>query len=119
MRAFFGSSLYGRVINSYSIWREKKFTVAVSELVLEDGLMEKFRNTDNMIKGIVDLMFEEKDGIVIVDYKSDRRTTQAKLAEHYTMQMNLYKSAVELTTGKRVKEIYLYSIELEKAVKII
>ncbi|MDE6035150.1 MAG: UvrD-helicase domain-containing protein [Ruminococcus sp.] len=119
VRAFLESSLYERAIKSYQIWREKKFTVAVSELKLEDGLMEKFRNTDNMIKGIVDLMFEESDGIVIVDYKSDRHTTTEKLAERYTMQMKLYKSAVELTTGKNVKEIYLYSIELEKAVKII
>ena len=118
IKAFFESSLYERISNSFSVWREKKFMVAVSQLALENGIMEKFRNTDNMIKGIIDLMFEEEDGIVIVDYKSDRGISETKLAERYKIQMQLYKSAVELTTGKPVKEIYLYSIELEKAIRI-
>ncbi|MDE6835266.1 MAG: PD-(D/E)XK nuclease family protein, partial [Ruminococcus sp.] len=119
IKAFFESNLYERISNSVEIWRERKFMVAVSQLSLENGIMEKFRHTDNMIKGIIDLMFEEQDGIVIVDYKSDRGISAEKLAERYAIQMKLYKSAVELTTGKPVKEIYLYSIELEKAIKIV
>ena len=71
-----------------------------------------------MIKGIIDLMFEEKDGIIIVDYKSDRGISLQKLKERYSMQLKLYKAAIELTTGKKVKEAYLYSFELKNYISV-
>ena len=92
--------------------------VALSELRLSNEIIDKFKNSNGMIKGIIDLMFEEPDGIVIVDYKSDRGASLLKLKERYTMQLQLYKAAVELTTGKRVKEAILYSFELKKTVAI-
>jgi len=118
VRAFFESSLYQRIKSSVNVWREKKFMVAVSELDINNDIIEKLRKSDSMIKGIIDLMFEEEDGLVIVDYKSDRGVSEKRLAERYAMQIQLYKSAVELTTGKRVKEAYLYSIEMEKTIPI-
>ena len=80
--------------------------------------LEKLKHSDGMIKGIIDLMFEEKDGIVIVDYKSDRGITLNQLKERYSMQLKLYKAAVELTTGTKVKEALLYSFELKKYIMI-
>jgi len=71
-----------------------------------------------MIKGIVDMMFEEEDGLVIVDYKSDRGVSAVELAKRYSVQLQLYKAAVELTVKKKVKAMYLYSIELEKEIPI-
>ncbi|MDE6779837.1 MAG: UvrD-helicase domain-containing protein [Ruminococcus sp.] len=116
--AFFESALYKRIEKSLNVWRERKFMVAISELALGNGIMEKFRKSDGMIKGIIDLMFEEDDGLVIVDYKSDRGVSEKRLAERYRMQIQLYKSAIELTTGKHVKSAYLYSIEMEKAIPV-
>lgn len=116
--AFFNSELYGRIKNAVNMWRERKFMVAVAQLDIEDGLMDKFKKSDGMIKGIIDLMFEEDDGIVIVDYKSDRGVSAARLEERYRIQLQLYKSAIELTYGKRVKEAYLYSFQLEKSIKV-
>lgn len=116
--AFFESGLYKRIEKSAGVWRERKFMVAVSELQLVNGIMEKFQKSDGMIKGIIDLMFEEDDGLVIVDYKSDRGVSEKHLAERYRIQIQLYKSAVELTTGKPVKEAYLYSIEMGKEIPI-
>ena len=116
--AFFESALYKRICSSLKYVREKKFMVALSELRLSNEIIDKFKNSNGMIKGIIDLMFEEPDGIVIVDYKSDRGASLSKLKERYTMQLQLYKAAVELTTGKRVKEAILYSFELKKTVAI-
>lgn len=111
--AFFRSSLYERICRSSAYVREKKFMVAVRQLELESEIIEKMKNSDGMIKGIIDLMFEEDDGIVILDYKSDRGISLEMLKERYSMQLKLYKAAVELTTGKKVKEALLYSIELQ------
>ncbi|SHM22770.1 helicase-exonuclease AddAB subunit AddA [Ruminococcus flavefaciens] len=114
VKAFFESSLYKRICAAISYVREKKFMVAVSQLDTDNEALEKLKHSDGMIKGIIDLMFEEKDGIVIVDYKSDRGVSLEKLRERYSMQLKLYKAAIELTTGKKVKEAFLYSFELKK-----
>ena len=111
VKAFFESELYKRICNADNYQREKKFMVAVSQLDMQNEIMDKLRRSDGMIKGIIDLLFEENGEIVIVDYKSDRGVSLEKLKERYTMQLRLYKAAIELTTGKHVKEAYLYSFE--------
>lgn len=116
--AFFDNELYGRLMNSGSYVREKKFMVAVAQLDISGPIIEKLRHSDGMIKGIIDLMFEEKDGLVIVDYKSDRGASADALRERYTAQMQLYRAAAELTTGKKVKEACLYSFELKQTINI-
>ena len=99
-----------------NVWRERKFIAAVSELDTGDRLSDVMKNSGGMIKGIIDLIFEEDDGFVIVDYKSDRGASAQKLAERYALQLRLYRSAVELTMCKKVKAAYLYSFELQKAI---
>ncbi|MBR5512496.1 MAG: helicase-exonuclease AddAB subunit AddA [Ruminococcus sp.] len=118
VQAFFRTDLYKRMCSSDSVEREKKFTVAAAELNLSDSVFDKLKQSDGMIKGIIDLMFEETDGIVIVDYKSDRFITEEQLKQRYFRQLEIYKAAIELTTGKKVKELLLYSIELEKEIII-
>ena len=110
--AFFKSDLYRRIRNSLHYVREKKFMVAVRELDIEEDIIGMLSNSDGMIRGIIDLMFEEVDGIVILDYKTDKGISLQKMKERYSTQLKLYKSAVELTTGKKVKEAILYSFEL-------
>ena len=111
VKAFFEGELYKRICNADKYEREKKFMVAVSELDMKDDVLDKLKRSDGMIKGIIDLLFYENDEIIIVDYKSDRGVSLDRLRERYTMQLRLYKAAIELTTGKRVKEAYLYSFE--------
>lgn len=116
--AFFDSKLYSRICSSDNIWREKKFTVAVADLNISDELPEAFSRSDGMIKGIVDLVFEEENEFILVDYKSDRKVTEEQLQQRYYMQLKIYKSAMELTTGKKVSHAYLYSFELKKEIEI-
>ena len=117
--AFFKSELYSRIKNAgEKVWREKKFMVALAQLDLNEELLSSFRNSDGMIKGIADLLFEEDGEIIIVDYKSDRGISEKHLCEKYKMQLMLYKAAIELTCKKKVKQTYLYSFELCKAVEI-
>ena len=118
VRAFFCSQLYERIVASQQYWRERKFMAAVAQLDIDAPLMEKLRNSDGMIKGIIDLMFDEVDGTVIVDYKSDRGISADALRNRYTPQIQLYRAAVELTMGKHVKAAYLYSFELRKTISI-
>jgi ATP-dependent helicase/nuclease subunit A len=118
IQAFFNTNLYKRMCSSSLAEREKKFTVAAAELQLNDSVFDRLKDSDGMIKGIIDLMFEEDDGVIIVDYKSDRFITEEQLRSRYAKQLEIYKAAIELTTGKKVKELILYSIELEKEIVI-
>lgn len=118
VKAFFESELYRKIKSALSYERERKFMIAASQLDFKSPVLEKLKNSDNMIKGIIDIMYEESDGIVVVDYKSDRGLSADKLAERYRNQLMLYKSAVELITEKKVKGLSLYSIELEKEIII-
>ena len=115
--AFFESDLYKRIkAAGDKVWREKKFMVALSQLKIDSELFDALKSSDGMIKGIADLMFEEDGEIVLVDYKSDRGISENRLREKYKAQLSLYRSAIELTMKKKVKQALLYSFELKKAV---
>ena len=116
--SFFNSSIFRRICSSHTVWREKKFMVSLSELDLENSVMNGLKSSGGVLRGIIDLMFEDTGGIVLVDYKSDRGVTEQKLRDMYTMQLRLYRSAVELMMKRKVSEAYLYSFELRKEVKV-
>ena len=93
-----------------------KFMVALNELEFDEKTTNKFHNADGMIKGIMDLVFEENGSLVLVDYKSDRTYNENLLIDKYKLQLNLYKQALEIITGKKVSEVYIYSVEMEKEI---
>lgn len=73
-----------------------------------------------LVQGIVDAYFLEQDEIVVVDYKTNWTEPGGEqgLAELYRVQLDCYGQALERLTGKRVKEKYLYSFCLGKAIKV-
>lgn len=76
---------------------------------------------DQLIQGIIDLYFEEEDGLVLVDYKTDGlkgRTLEA-VAAPYENQMRYYEKALTTLTGLKVKEKVIYFIELETVYKVV
>ena len=92
--------------------------VAVADLNISSEALEPLKKSDGMIKGIMDMVFEEEDGLVILDYKSDRGMSASALRDRYRMQLLLYKAAAELTMKKPVKQVCLYSFELEKTIVV-
>lgn len=71
-----------------------------------------------LIQGIIDVYFEEEDYLVLMDYKTDAVDTKEKLVEHYKKQLELYATALEKTTGKKVRECFLYSFHLKEQISI-
>lgn len=117
--AFFSNEIYSRIkAAGDKVWRERKFMVAVADLNISSEALEPLKKSDGMIKGIMDMVFEEEDGLVILDYKSDRGMSASALRDRYRMQLLLYKAAAELTMKKPVKQVCLYSFELEKTIVV-
>ena len=120
LAAFFESPLYQRIAQSDAIERERNLFVRIGELDLPEHteLIERYRGTDGILIGTMDLMFHEPDGWVIVDYKTDYAVKGEALVQEYSLQLALYRAAAAYILGEPVKELYLYSFTLDKALKI-
>ncbi|MCL2081295.1 MAG: UvrD-helicase domain-containing protein [Oscillospiraceae bacterium] len=96
---FAGSDLGLRALASGDMRREFPFSLLtpVRELMPELDSDEK-----TLFQGVVDLMFFEDGGWVIVDFKSGGARPE------YARQLELYENAVRRVTGQRVKEGTVY-----------
>lgn len=112
LQRFFSSSLYQRMSQSRQILRERKFLMKIDDLNLTDELGEKYQKTDGMLQGIADCLFEEHDGFVLVDYKTDIGVTEEKLRYLYGRQLELYQYSLNLLYEKGIKEAGIYSFYL-------
>ena len=95
-RAAVESDIVKRAVASGRLWREVPVAVGMG---------------GGSLHGFIDLLFEEDDGLVVVDYKTDSVTAKAatEAVQRYRLQGGAYAYAVEHVTGKRVKEvIFLY-----------
>ena len=62
-------------------------------------------DVDGIFEGFADLVVEDDDGLVVVDYKTDRlpdAATLASLVERYALQVAAYAEAAEAATGRPV-----------------
>lgn len=69
-----------------------------------------------LVQGIIDAYFEEEDGLVVLDYKTDKIRKAEELVEKYHAQLDYYAKALEQMTGKKVKEKIIYSFTLKKEI---
>ncbi|MFI3209650.1 MAG: helicase-exonuclease AddAB subunit AddA [Peptostreptococcaceae bacterium] len=111
---FFDTELFSRIKNSDFI---KKEQVLYSRIEL-DKVYKNNDKEDIMIRGIMDLYFEENEEIVIVDYKTDKVYDIECIKENYKLQVELYKDSIESLTGKKVKEKYLYLFDKNELISL-
>ena len=71
-----------------------------------------------ILQGIIDAFIMEKDGIILVDYKTDRVKDGEELRNRYQKQIDLYSEALEQILGKKVKRRVLYSFSLGEEVDL-
>lgn len=98
------------------LYREQPFVFSLPA----DELFGKDSREPILIQGIIDVFFEEEDGLVLLDYKTDYVPDEPEetLKRRYTKQLALYQRALEEITGKRVKQKLLYSFYLGKEIVV-
>lgn len=114
--AFFASELGQRVRRAREVWREMPFSLILpAEKFYADlaGCGEQI-----FVQGVIDCLFAEDGGLVLLDYKTDRAASEAELAAKYAVQLSMYTAAVERILGRQVKEQYLYAFALGRAVRV-
>lgn len=73
-----------------------------------------------LIQGIIDACLEEDDGLVLLDYKTDRigQGQEDVLVKRYRVQLDYYQRALEQIMKKNVKERYIYSLHLMEVIPV-
>ena len=104
-RVFTQSPLGRRLERAARVEREFDFLLAVEDLVL---------------RGQVDLWFEEGGELVLVDYKTDTVNGAEALqrAHDYAVQLRLYALAVERVAGRPVSRAWLHFLRPDKLVEV-
>ena len=109
--------LFAKAYKENTLHREQHFMqeVEYEKLFPEDG----GDNVEKVIlQGIIDAFIMEEDGIILVDYKTDRVKDGEELRNRYQKQIDLYSEALEQILGKKVKRRVLYSFSLGEEVDL-
>ncbi len=99
------------------VWREKQFTVFVHPSVTMPEGMTFRQDRKQIVDGELDLCFAEDDGLVIVDYKTDRVHEVEELRRHKP-QLDLYEIAMKQVMNLPVKEKIVFSITLNDYITV-
>lgn len=99
---------------SEKLFKEKAidYNIKLKNLFKDENISE---DEKIMVVGIIDLFFENENGeIILLDYKTDYVTKEnlEEVKSRYKVQLDLYKSAIEDISGKKVtkKGLYLFGI---------
>lgn len=116
--AFFRSGLGQRVLRSRRVQREASFNqlIPADQLIAGPGAGDE----SLLLQGVIDLFFEEEDGLVVVDYKTDYITPENRpdLVEQYRPQVTAYCMALGAIERRPVKAGYLYFFRSKEAVQV-
>ena len=96
------SPLGQRMLASWEVRREWSFNLRKPE-------------RDLLVQGIIDCVFREQEGWILVDYKTDRVEDEQVFVEIYRPQLLWYAEAVRRLSGRPVKEAWLYAIGKRQA----
>lgn len=114
---FLSSDIAKRMNRAANLSREAHFTIGVSPSEIK-GEWADISEEKIIVHGIIDCFFEEDDGIVLVDYKTDNFKIDKidAVVDKYRLQLALYKNAIEKSTGKKVIQsiLYFFSQNVEK-----
>ena len=123
---FFKSQIAKRMLSSKFVKREQKIytQIKMNDIYLNDEIFknnrETYENESVMLRGVIDLYFEEDDGLVILDYKTDfvDKNNKKEIIHKYKKQIEIYADVLSKLTGKKVKEKYLYLFGIDEQVKV-
>jgi len=93
------SPLLQRVIKSGNYQKEVPFT---------------FKNNGTIFEGVMDVVFKEGDGLVVLDFKTDlvKKDDLNSRIEHYKPQAQVYSDAIKSIFGVAPTEVILFFLHL-------
>jgi ATP-dependent helicase/nuclease subunit A len=90
-RALLGHPLFARVRAAAKVRREVPFTLRLPG--------------DFLVEGVIDLLFEDREGLTVIDFKTDRPEGEA--LDAYLRQLGWYVAAAERLLGRPARGVLL------------
>lgn len=108
--SFMHSELGERLLGAKHVYREVPFSLGLKASDVYPAAKAGIAQDLLLIQGVIDCMFEEEDGLVLLDYKTDAlwEGRLEQLTREYTVQLGLYARAVEEIWKRPVKQKLLY-----------
>ncbi|WP_411814596.1 helicase-exonuclease AddAB subunit AddA [Cytobacillus firmus] len=122
---FFETELGQRIVQAKSVRREIPFSLSFpAQEIYSDWQGE---DEPVLIQGIVDCVFEDEHGLVLLDYKTDGISGRYKggfaeakpvLENRYKVQIDMYTRALEQILKRKVNERYLFFFDGAHTIKL-
>ncbi len=120
IRRFVQSEAFDRILSARQVLRELDFITAlpaarvlVAQGVTEEQMGPEAAAAQVLVQGIADLVLVYPDHLELLDYKTDRRKTEADFLAAYRPQLELYAAAIEkrfAPLGITYKGIYSFAL---------
>ena len=117
IETFLQSALCREMRQAKKLWREYCFSLLVPG---EQVIGAQARGEEVLLQGVVDCFYETEEGLVVVDFKTDRvrGEDQAARTEAYRSQVEAYSSALSRIFQKTVCRRVLYYFYTGTAVEL-
>ena len=114
---FFSSPVGKQLISAHKTLREFKFSILDNASKYFEGLSDE----EVLLQGVVDCAFFDADGIVIIDFKTDRvnESTIDAVAKGYFPQVKAYARSLGKIYQMPVNHAYLYFFETDSFITVI
>ncbi|MGI2293965.1 helicase-exonuclease AddAB subunit AddA [Paenibacillus sp. GXUN7292] len=125
-KAFLESELGFRLRAAEWVRREMPFSAMLPAGRVYTECSDALAHEPVLIQGVIDCLFEDEQGIVLLDYKTDHIINDTKdsgtawddAAERHRFQLELYAEAIEAVLGKPVAECFVFFFDGARSVKI-
>ena len=112
--SYLTSSLYDIILSSDKVYKEKEITFYAPSTYYDENI----KNGNILVDGIIDLLLEKDNNYTIIDYKTDKVNTLEELVDLYKVQLDLYEIAIKNKYNAVYVDKYIYSLYLNKYIKI-
>jgi ATP-dependent helicase/nuclease subunit A len=108
--AFFETPIGQQLLHSTRVLRELPFSYGIRAGELEPIADSVVANEMVLIQGVIDCFFESDEGLVLLDFKTDKTSDYSDddLRERYRLQLTLYARAIEEIWKRPVAQRTLY-----------
>lgn len=97
------------------VYKEKQF-------LMQECYNKLVKNSDNktrvIVQGVIDLVIQNENEVILVDYKTNKTSNPNTLVEEYSMQLKIYARAFELATGIKINKMFLYSFYQHRLIEV-
>ncbi len=112
---FFSSEAGQKMLGATRVRREVMFGISCKA----NELLPEFKSEKEiMLQGVIDCLLETDEGLVVLDYKTDKTVSPQRTAEKYKIQLECYKMAAERIYKKNVTEKILYLFDVDTALNL-